>query len=81
MSIVTGLLVFIVLWWLVFLMALPWGVKAAPDPSVDGHDAGAPARPRVMLKAVVTTGITFVLWGVAYVLIESDMLTFRGASY
>ena len=43
-----------------------------------GHDPGAPANPRLGFKALLTTGITTVLFAVIYWIIASDWISFRG---
>jgi predicted secreted protein len=67
---------FVILWWMVFFAVLPWGIRRAGDEAL-GHDAGAPARPRVWLKVAVTTGITALLWGVGFWLVQSNYLSFH----
>ena len=60
---------------------LPFGVRAPHEAgeSVEaGHADGAPVRPRLWLKAAIATVVTAVLWGVAYWLIASDLVSFRG---
>ncbi len=77
----SGIVVFLVLWWLVFFVTLPFGVRSAYEAGEtvgEGHADGAPVRPRLWLKAGVTTVITTVLWGIAYWLIASDVISFRG---
>lgn len=56
-----GLASYVVIWWLVVFMVLPFGIHPAEadDP---GHGVGAPARPRLLLKAAVTTAIATVIW-------------------
>ncbi len=76
MSWPAGLVTFVVIWWCVFFMALPWGNRA-PDEVGPGHADGAPANPRLWLKAGITTAVSAVLWGIAYYVISSDMLSFR----
>ncbi len=73
----TGILVYVMIWWLLLFMVLPWGVKRneAPEP---GHDGGAPVNPMMWRKVLITTLIAAVLWGVAYWLIDSELLTLRG---
>ena len=81
MSWVSGIVVFLVLWWLVFFVTLPFGVRApheAGETVEPGHADGAPVRPRLWLKAAIATAITAVLWGIAYWLIASDLISFRG---
>jgi predicted secreted protein len=72
----TGTMVFVILWWLVFFAVLPFGVRV-PDKVEKGHASSAPARPRLWLKAGVTTVIAAVLWGGAYWLITSDLVSVR----
>lgn len=77
----SGIVVFLVLWWLVFFVTLPFGVRSAYEAGEtvgEGHADGAPVKPRLWMKAGVTTIVTAVLWGIAYWLIASDMISFRG---
>ena len=46
--------VFLILWWLVFFVTLPFGIQRVENPQ-PGHEAGAPEKPRLLIKAVITT--------------------------
>jgi predicted secreted protein len=62
------LAIFFVVWWVVFLAALPWGVKSpaeSGDDLVAGQADGAPARPMLLRKAIVTTVIALGITGLA----------------
>jgi predicted secreted protein len=73
-----GITVFFVTWWLVIFMVLPWGVQAIDQEDVEkGQSRGAPKKPLMIRKFVITTVITTILWGIAYLLIDSGMLSFR----
>lgn len=77
----SGVVVYVILWWLVFFMTLPFGIRAPHEVGEEpgqGHADGAPVKPRLWLKAGVTSLIAAMLWGVAYVLIVSDLISFRG---
>ena len=76
MSIASFIVVYVILWWLVFIMALPWGVRRAGD-NDEGHDPGAPANPRLLLKAAVTTVIAGILTVVAWWVISAEILEIR----
>ena len=81
MSWLSGLVVFLILWWLVFFVTLPFGILApheAGETVGEGHADGAPVRPRLWLKAGIATAITAVLWGIAYWLIAAELISFRG---
>ena len=71
-----SLVTFIVIWWLVLFMVLPWGVRV-PDEVEPGHATSAPMRPRLWLKVLVTSGIAAVLWAIAFLIASSDLVTFR----
>ena len=73
MSFVSGLVVYILLWWWVFLMTLPFGVKA-PDAIEPGHATSAPAKPMLWRKAGVTTVIAAVLFALVYWVIVSQFI-------
>ena len=72
----TGILVFVIIWWIVIFMVLPWGVRPSEDPEV-GHATGAPDNPRLLHKALATTAITIVLWLITYWIVSSDLISFR----
>ncbi len=70
------LVVFVIVWWLVFLMTLPFGVTV-PEEVEPGHDAGAPEKPRLMLKASIATAIAAALTGAAVAAVEYEVIAFR----
>ena len=72
----TGILVFVMIWWVVLFAVLPWGIRV-PDEQEVGHASSAPSRPHLGRKALITTAIAVALWLVAYYLIESDLISFR----
>lgn len=80
MGIVTLILVYVVIWWLVFFAALPVGVRHQPDPDeeiVNGTDPGAPSNPNLKKKALYTSLIALVLTIAYYFVATSDLISFR----
>jgi predicted secreted protein len=76
MTIYGALITYGVVWWLIFFMALPFGVWPEENP-VKGTVEGAPARPRLLLKATVTTVLAgLATWGVAWI-IDSGLIQLR----
>ena len=78
----SGIVVFVIIWWLVFFMTLPIGIRSPDEAGVEveqGHAPSAPVRPRLLLKAGVTTAVSIVLWGIAYWVIEADVISFRSS--
>ncbi len=76
MTVTSGIVLFVLVWWLVFFAALPFGVRRAGDQD-KGHDAGAPSNPRLGRKAAVATGISIVLVAIAWWTIEKSGFSFR----
>ena len=74
MDLVSGLVVFILLWWWVFLMALPFGAKA-PESVETGHATSAPERPMILRKALIATFIASSLFALVYWIIESGFIS------
>ncbi|HEX9791511.1 MAG TPA: DUF1467 family protein [Kiloniellales bacterium] len=75
----SGILVYVIIWWVVFFAVLPWGVRV-PETHEPGHATSAPERPMLWRKVAITSLIAAVLWVVAYLLIESDLLPVRVAT-
>ena len=76
MGIASGLLVYLLLWWWVFFMMLPIGVRRVEQVEA-GHDAGAPERPHLWKKAMAATVLSGVLWVIVYLVIDSELISFR----
>jgi predicted secreted protein len=73
----TGIVVFVIIWWTALFAVLPIGTKpVARADDVSGW-RGAPERPRLMMKIIVTTIVTCILWTGSYLLIRSDYISFR----
>lgn len=80
MSVVTLILVFVIIWWLVFFAALPFGVQSLHEGDgneAEGTDPGAPSNPNLRKKAVVTSLIAALLTVAYYFLATSGLIDFR----
>jgi predicted secreted protein len=76
MTWVQGIVAYVVLWWVVIFAVLPFGIRPTEEGDI-GHAAGAPANPRLWFKAGVTTLVAAVLWVGLFLLVKSDLLSFR----
>lgn len=77
-NIVTATAVFVVVWWLVLFITLPFGVQRTEESELEpGQEPGAPAKPMMWRKIAVTTLITIVLWVLFYFLSETGLISFR----
>ena len=61
--------IYFVVWWIVLFAVLPWGMRSQQEEGevVLGTDPGAPANPRLVRKAIITSIVaaivTFLIWG------------------
>ena len=68
MSLAGAIVTFIVVWWLFFFMVLPIGATPDEHPQA-GTVESAPARPRLLIKAGVTTVLAaLATWGITWFL-------------
>jgi len=76
MDITGTIVVFIVLWWLIFFMALPFGVRGQWEGGevTEGTEAGAPIAHGLGKKALATTAISLVLLGVVWLLVHFGVI-------
>ena len=70
--------VFVIVWWLVLFMVLPFGA-GPPDEVEPGMAPSAPARPRMGLKIAVTTVIAAALTALVVWLLQSGLIQLRPA--
>ena len=74
MSVVSGLAVYFIIWWISLFMVLPFGVKTQIE--VEGHErklgtvASAPARSPMWGKVLMTTILASILFGLYYWAVE-----------
>ena len=73
---VTGIVVYVLVWRITLFAVLPlWVTPAEPDDP--GYAAGAPQRPRLLLKVAITTVVSALIWLAIYALVKSPWLSFR----
>jgi predicted secreted protein len=78
MSWFTTGIIFVIVWWLVLFVVLPFGVQ--PQDSVQpGTAPSAPARPRIPLKMAITTVIAAVLTVLVIWFLDSGLIQLRPA--
>jgi predicted secreted protein len=64
----------------VFFMSLPIGVHPpheVGEAAEPGHEAGAPVRTHLPVKALAATVIAAALWGIAWWVISAGIVSFR----
>jgi predicted secreted protein len=73
----TGL-VFVIVWWLILFMVLPFGA-APPDQVEPGMATSAPAKPRIGLKLAITTLLAALATALILWLMDSGLIRLRPA--
>jgi predicted secreted protein len=78
MPIFGGVVTFIVVWWIVLFMVLPFGIKSQAETKihiVKGTEIGAPEKPNLKFKFLLTTLIALGIWGSFFLLFYYHILT------
>ena len=68
--------IYLTIWWTILFAILPLGVRRVENPG-PGQERGAPERPQLLRKAIITTIVAAVLWIGFYFLHQADILSFR----
>jgi len=72
-------IVFVIVWWLILFMVLPFGA-APPDEVESGMATSAPAKPRIGVKLAITTALAVALTGLIVWSIDSGLIQLRPGS-
>ena len=73
----TAFVLFVLIWWVVLFGVLPFGTRPVEQPDDTGGWRGAPARPLIGRKMIITTVVSMLLWAGAMAVIQSDWISFR----
>jgi predicted secreted protein len=68
--------VFTIVWWLILFMVLPFGA-APPDEVEPGMATSAPAKPRIVLKLLITTVLAALVTALISWLMQSGLIHLR----
>ena len=76
MSVTSAFVLFAVIWFLTFLIVIPFKIKTQGDMGVvlKGTQAGAPEVHDLRKKAIITTGLSLILWLLITILIVSEIV-------
>ncbi|MEY3106138.1 MAG: hypothetical protein RIT35_301 [Pseudomonadota bacterium] len=74
MSIVTFIVTFILIWWIMLFIILPIGLDKHPQDVPAGHDRGAPISPSLGKKMLLTTLIACTLTGIVEIMIRLGII-------
>ncbi len=79
MGIASGIVLYLVFWFMTFLVALPIRIQTQGEAGniVPGTHDGSPQQHHLKKKAVITTIIAAVLWAIAAYVIITGTITVR----
>ncbi|WP_394694689.1 DUF1467 family protein [Hyphobacterium sp.] len=77
MDFVTGLVVYLIVWWIALFAVLPFGItgQAESGEIIDGTEAGAPVAANFKSKAWITTVTAAIIWLVLFVVLEFQLIS------
>ena len=77
MSILSALVLYAVIWFLTLMIVIPIRLETQGDAGeiVPGTHAGSPTNPQMKKRALITSGVAFVIWVIACAVILSGMIT------
>ena len=83
MSVTSAIVLFAVIWFLTFLIVIPFRIKTQGDLGaiVKGTQAGAPEVHNLRKKAIITTGASLVLWLVITLITLSEFITIQDIDF
>lgn len=77
MAIVSGIVVFVCVWWVVIFCVLPIGLSTQYEQQDENAMPGSPATLDIKKKFLITTIVSIVIWCVIYALIAFEVFSFR----
>ena len=77
MSLPLGIALYLTIWWTVLFAVLPLGTTPVTEADPTTGWRGAPARPGILKKALITSAISAVIWLFAWWLMTTPLFSFR----
>lgn len=71
----SGLVIYLCVWWTMLFIVLPFGNRFGQN--AVGHAGSAPENPRMGRKFLITTGLSFVVWGIIMLAIDIRTIDFQ----
>ena len=78
MSLASAMAIYFIIWWLVLFLVLPFGIRNAHESGEaveEGNEPGAPVKPRLIQKAVITTILAALVYAVLYLAVTRGLLS------
>jgi predicted secreted protein len=78
---ITGIAIFLTIWWTVLFVVLPLGMTSHHEAGInrgDGGDPGAPVDPKLKRKFLTTTWVSALLFSILWLVIHFGLIKFTG---
>ena len=78
MSVITGIAIYFLIWWVTLFAVLPWGVRNQEEAGAiaPGTDPGAPAIHKVWSKLIWTTAVATAIFAILYVIYAQGLIPY-----
>jgi predicted secreted protein len=73
MSLVSGAMVYFIIWWVVLFAVLPFGVQTDGN-AEQGFASSAPKNPHLARKFLATTLVTAFIWGIVQFIMVYELV-------
>ena len=81
MGFVSGLVVYLMIWWTALFAVLPWGNRPPEeDEAIEGQVMSAPVVPNIKKKFIITSIVAAILWCIVAYLVHIELIDFVGMS-
>lgn len=77
MPVITGVALYFVIWWIALFAVLPISTRPVADADPLTGWRGAPERPGMGRKMLITTLVAAVIWLAIFLMVESGWFSFR----
>ncbi len=80
---ITGIAIYLVLWWVVLFTILPLGVRSHHEMGIDlkdGGDPGAPVNPNLKRKFITTTWVSAIVFAIFWAVVHFKLITLPGTA-
>jgi predicted secreted protein len=78
MGLMTGIAIYLTLWWTVLFAVLPLGNRTYAEEGLEvpgGGEPGSPVNPNLKKKFITTTWVAAVLWLILFAVIKFGLVT------
>lgn len=77
MTIISAVAVYFLIWWVVLFAVLPFGVRTQEEDGAvtEGTVPSAPSRPLLLRKALATTLVAAVIYGILFWIYRSGIIS------